>query len=485
MKSRWFYVGVVLLLLGAALLIPKNQQEKNKRVWQHETETNPVEDTNLSIEPETFSTHLPIIVIETNGQEIPGQIGGDIDPNELINTYIQAEMQIIDQKNVLNTLDSEPDVKEKINIRVRGNSSRSYEKLGYLFKFINDDGTEKDLEVLGMEKHSTWVLNASYIDKTQMRNYMWYNLSGEIMEWAPDAKFCEVFLDGEYQGIYTVIEKVSTGEGRIQVTEANDKLAETSYILELDRNSVNTTAWVDSFTFYCGMREYEEQQISIEYPGKMKLTTDMVDTITKEISHFEKAIYSYDYTSKKYGYYNYIDIDSFIDYFLIGEITRNFDMGRYSTYIYKDINGKLKLCVWDFDNCCNNYLPDPFDMTGFSMHVKPWYEMICKDKEFIERVIERYWELREDILSDENIVKKITEIEAYLGCAIDRNYIKWGIVFEPEGDDFASVGRPLASYEEAIAQYTNSLLGRLKWLDVNIDALHAYSHESANKMYNY
>ena len=485
MKSRGFYIGAVLLLLGTALVIPKNYEEENNRVWQHEAAKNQMQDTNLSIEPDAFSSHLPVIVIETNGREIPGKVTEDKSPNEIEHAYIQAELKIINQESELNTLKSEAEVASKVNIRMRGNTSRYYEKAGYLFQFINEDESEQKQEVLGMEAHSTWILNASYVDKTQMRNYMWYNLAGEIMEWAPDVRFCEVFLNGEYQGLYTVIEKISTGEGRIQLTDSEAGLAETSYVLELDRQSVNTTAWIDSFAFHIGMQEEGVQQLAVEYPGKSKLTPEMIEYITDDISTFEKALYSYDYSSKTYGYYNRVDVDNFVDYLLISEISRNLDAGRHSTYIYKDVNGKLKLCVWDFDNCCNNYLADPFDETGFIMPKRVWYQRICKDEKFIKQVIEHYRELREDLFSDANIEKQIADIEAYLGCAIDRNYKKWGIVFTAEGDEFAAIGRPLVSYEEAIEQYKSALLGRLAWLDEHIEALYFYSHESVNKKYNY
>ncbi len=485
MKSKGFYIGAVLLLLSVAVLIPKNQEKDTKRVWQHETAGKQVEDTNLSIDPETFSSHLPIIVIETNGQEIPGKVTANLNPNKIEHSYIQAEMKIIDQKTELNTLASEAEVTSKISIRTRGNTSRYYDKLGYLFRFINEDGMEQKQEVLEMEAHDTWVLNASYIDKTQMRNYMWYNLAGELMEWAPDVRFCEVFLNGEYQGLYTAVEKVSTGEGRIQITEVKEGLKETSYILELDRQSVNTTAEVDSFAFHIGMKQTDVQQVAIEYPGKSKLTQEMIEDITDEISSFEKALYSYDYASKTYGYYAHVDIDNFVDYFLINEIARNLDAGSCSTYIYKDINGKLKLCVWDFDNCCNNYFTDPFEVSGFFMQKQAWFEMICKDEAFVDRVVKRYWELRENIFSDERLLEQIENIKGYLGCAIDRNYKKWGDIFETEYDEFAALGRPLASYEEAVEQYKNALLGRLAWLDENIEALRFYSHESVNKKYNH
>lgn len=142
-----------------------------------------------------------MVSIETGGVVIPGRPEQGQHVKDIENSFIQADMRIYDREGELNKLSSQPVLESKINIRVRGNSSRTFDKVGYLFKFTDDAGMERKLEVMGMEKDSTWVLHGPYLDKTLMRNYMWYNLAGQIMEWAPDVRYCEVFLDHEYQGL--------------------------------------------------------------------------------------------------------------------------------------------------------------------------------------------------------------------------------------------------------------------------------------------
>ena len=196
MKSKWIYVGAVLLSLAGVLSIAKFAEPENARVQQHKSYNTEVKDTNLSVEASDFSSHLPVVSIETDGQTIPGRPEQGQRVSQVENTFISARMQIMENDGKLNTLKDEPQVDADIQIRVRGNSSRLFDKVGYLFKFTDTDGSDKPYEVMGMEQDSTWVLHGPFLDKTLMRNYMWYNLSGQIMEWAPDVRVPKRGLPG-------------------------------------------------------------------------------------------------------------------------------------------------------------------------------------------------------------------------------------------------------------------------------------------------
>lgn len=481
MKSKWIYVGAVLLSLAGVLSIAKFAEPENARVQQHKSYNTEVKDTNLSVEASDFSSHLPVVSIETDGQTIPGRPEQGQRVSQVENTFISARMQIMENDGKLNTLKDEPQVDADIQIRVRGNSSRLFDKVGYLFKFTDTDGSDKPYEVMGMEQDSTWVLHGPFLDKTLMRNYMWYNLSGQIMEWAPDVRFCEVFLNGAYQGVYVMTEQISVGEGRIEVTEYDGRSNISSYIVCVDRESVNDVDYLDNFTEYARRMT---SKVEVKYPGARKLTPEITDHISRDFSEFEKSLYSYDYTSKRYGYRNYIDTDNFVDYFIINEVTQNADAGIYSTYFYKDITGKLKMSVWDFNNCCDNYMEYQQPMAGFFMQNRTWFFMLTKDEDFTEKIITRYRQLRKGILSDDNVKAYMEEVQDYLGCAVERNFRVWGYTFESQNDLLAGEGRQIGSYEEAVEQYRKRLVSRMGWLDKHIDDLYSYSHESVNKKFN-
>ena len=471
-----------MLLLLAALLLSRHIDPEKQRYQQHLSYNTQVEDTSLSIDEDTFSSHLPVVSIETGGVVIPGRSEQGQHIKDIENSFIQADMRIYDREGELNKLSSQPVLESKINIRVRGNSSRTFDKVGYLFKFTDDAGMERKLEVMGMEKDSTWVLHGPYLDKTLMRNYMWYNLAGQIMEWAPDVRYCEVFLDHEYQGLYVMAEQISMGEGRIEMTKYDGKSNISSYIVCADRESVNDVQYLDNFTSYA-LRI--NGKLEVKYPGASRITPELTEYISRDFSRFEKALYSFDYDTARYGYQNYIDVDSFVDYFIINEVTQNTDAGLYSTYFYKDVSGKLKMCVWDFNNCCDNYIEDQTPMAGFFMQNRPWYFMLCKDEAFMEKVITRYHQLRKGILSEEAVESYIAGVQSYLGPAIERNFEKWGYSFLPEKDLLYEDERKIGSYEAAVEQYETRLVRRMRWMDEHIEDLRSYSHESINKKFNH
>ncbi len=147
--------------------------------------------------------------------------------------------------------------------------------------------------------------------------------------------------------------------------------------------------------------------------------------IELDYAEFERSLYSYDHDNGEYGYWNYINEDSFVDYFLINEFTLNMDAGRYSTYIYKDMSGKYKLAVWDFNNACDNFTSDPVSPYQLEMENHTWFLMLCKSERFVNRVLERYAELRKTVLSEEYLTDYIDGVLAYLGPAVERNTLRW------------------------------------------------------------
>ena len=117
------------------------------------------------------------------------------------------------------------------------------------------------------------------------------------------------------------------------MTKYDGKSNISSYIVCADRESVNDVQYLDNFTSYA-LRI--NGKLEVKYPGASRITPELTEYISRDFSRFEKALYSFDYDTARYGYQNYIDVDSFVDYFIINEVTQNTDAGLYSTYFYKD-----------------------------------------------------------------------------------------------------------------------------------------------------
>ena len=114
-----------------------------------------------------------------------------------------------------------------------------------------------------------------------------------------------------------------------------------------------------------------------------------------------------------------------MDYFIINEFAMNYDAGNLSTYLYKELDGKLQLAVWDFNNGFDNYQWLRTETDVLHTVENSWLQRLWQDENFRDRVCERYRQLRKTTLSDEHIAEKIAAYQAELGAAVDRNFKVW------------------------------------------------------------
>ena len=479
--------ATVLVLLTVFWANTVNHQNPECRVHQHLTARQP--DAGCSCDGRELCTHLPLVIIDTGGAEIPGKPLTSINSSkEIFSTTTEGESMLSakiavmcsDQQN--HHPSDEPDMESEILIRARGNSSRYFDKSGYLLRLTTKDGSYHNEEMMGMAPHYEWALHGPFLDKTLIRNYMWYNIAGEFMGYTPNVRFCEVIINGEYQGVYVMTETITNGEDcRINVSEPVDGTTSTGYLLRLDRGSTAPLKNIRTFSNYT----YRNlQKIDIQYPRSGDLTEEMADAIAQDFSDFEKSLYSYDYDTDDYGYYYDINVQSFVDYFIINEFTANYDAGWLSTYLYKDIGGKYNMVIWDFNSVCDNYNDLMTEPQRFEMQRTVWFFMLTKDEHFVEKVIDRYRELRQSFLSEAYLNQYIDDTIAYLGPAIQRNFDVWGYTFQ-EFLPLRPIERNPADHNAAVAQMKDFIHQRGQWMDEHIEVLRQYCHESKNKKYNH
>lgn len=462
--------------------------DSNERYHQH-IQAEKKEECNAVHSNGELCTHLPIISIDTNGVEIPGATLKDENGKKIGYTVaqdgsdrIKAHIDTFDSQTEYNHIADTPNISSDVTIHVRGNSSRSFDKQGYSIKLINEDGTNNPQSLLGMDAHQDWALHGPFIDKTLIRNYMWYNIAGEIMDYSPNVRFCEVVLNGEYMGVYVLVEKITAGKdgSRLNLTIDEKDNTFSGYVLLLDRGNDAPIKNVNSFTKYA-LRT--KQLLSIEYPGMSFLDEESAEKIRQDFSDFEKMLYSYDFDNEEYGYKHYIDVDSFVDYFLINEFTCNYDAGWLSTYIYKDLDGKYRMCIWDFNSACDNYQETQIAPNVFEMHNCLWYVMLLKDEYFTDKIISRYHQLRKTYFNTQYLNDYIDDCIEYLGPAIERNFQKWGYTFDEDYDVLIPTERNPRSYEAAVKQMKDFIDIRGEWMDENIESLSQYSKDSKIKKF--
>ncbi|MBR3894320.1 MAG: CotH kinase family protein [Clostridia bacterium] len=475
-RKRTILLVLALCATCALALLPGMlMPEKEERYHQHLERK---EDVARVCEHDdgTFCSHLPLLYVDTGGQKIPGRAYYDEDGNRLLETapngedFITVSIKVTDREGGNNHLTDTPTLETPAQMNIRGQSSRHFIKYGYSLTLVDENAKNAPAEMMGMDAHHDWVIHGPILDKTLIRNYMWYNIGGEIMEYAPNARFFEMFVNGKYEGLYLMVERITAGDAtsrlNLSVNKKNNTF--TGYCVRLDRGS-NEIKDLDTFSMYT---EKTNMILNLVYPGTNNITPELKAAIQAEFSEFERMLYSADFNDPTKGYSAYIDVDSFVDYLLINEFTSNYDAGRVSTYLYKDVDGKYKFCIWDFNSACDNYQEAPVDRNGFLLPGGVWFEMLMQDEAFVERVIERYAELRKTYFNEQYLIEYIDATVEYLGPAIDRNFVRWDDAFIY--DLLIPIERNPDTYEEALGDLKGYLRERIDWMDRNITMLRTY-----------
>jgi hypothetical protein len=314
------------------------------------------------ISSQTFTdSNLPIVIITTdNGAEIPDE------------PKILGTMKIIQRpdgtRNYMTDANNNEflDYSGTIGIETRGSSSQILPKKPYGIDTLEDDGIEDNsVKLLGMAKENDWILNSFAFDDSMMRDYISYEMTRKMGQYAANLRYCEVVLNGEYIGLYALSEKIKRDGDRVDIAKLKDD--ENSfpqitggYLMQTDRPSdEDPNAWHNNGAGYIH-----------EKPNSADITTAQSAYIETVFRALDDNATNADITN---GYPAIIDVPSFIDYMLIAEITSNVDAYALSTYYHKDRGGKLRAGpVWDYNLTYGNDLFDTFSEYYDRSHTDVW-----------------------------------------------------------------------------------------------------------------
>ena len=246
----------------------------------------------------------------------------------------------------------------RINIEIRGSSSQAVLKKQYGFSTKKTDNiTNNNVSLLGLPKDNDWILYAMAFDASLIRNYLSYNLSRMIGEYASRTIFCEVVINGSYNGLYVLLEKIKSGTDRVDVYEigAGDITfpgVTGGYITKADKTTGgDPIAW--EMSSYLGINDVD---FIHELPKPENVKYEQNNYIQSEFEKLRISAATGD-LSLETGYPSVIDIPSFVDYMIINELAANADAYQFSTYYHKDRNGKLRAGpIWDLDLTYGNDL---------------------------------------------------------------------------------------------------------------------------------
>ena len=342
---------------------------------------------------------------------------------------LYCEYEIIDEELSNNNSKGKISQEGSLLLSIRGHSSRYFEKKQYAVKIVDEGAKSKKESLLGMPAETTWCLNGSYIDHSMIRNYMLYNISGEIMSYAPRCRMCEVFLTDEngedvYQGVYTLIEKPKISKERLNLPKYNQNAEKTAYWLQMNRN--DNLVQVE----HLGGEEIFRYPFKIEYPKEDEITKSTYNYIKDDIFTLEKQFSDALHTNEWENVNKSLDMKSFVDYYLINEFFQNYDAGGRSTFLYKNVDDKYYMGpVWDFDGAFNKIFDEMFEnnttISSLELQNKFYYYYLKKNPVFVDLCIRRYRELRKSFLSEEYLLNYIDGSVKYLEDAAVRNCDLW------------------------------------------------------------
>jgi len=421
-------------------------------------------------------SNLPIVIIDTEGLQIFDE------------PKINATIRILDDEDGENIfIQEEAKFEGRIGIELRGQSSlQLFPKKGYGIEIRDADGNDLDTTILGMPAGSDWVIHSPYSDKSLIRNALAYQLAGQIMDYAPRVRLAELVINGEYLGVILWTEKIKRGKDRVDISklkadenEGDDLTG--GYIVKFDKGENHEVAWTSSFRPIPG--QTQNTRFLYHYPKESVITDQQTQYIRDYITSFENVLMSDGFDDPVNGFRKYADASTFIQLFIINEISRNVDGYRLSTYMYKDKDSKgglLKMGpVWDYnlafgnaDYCSgsaisgwaynfNTVCPQDFWVN----HV--WWLRLLEDQRFRQELKDTWRELRATTFTDEALLGLIDDMTSQLNQAQQRNFQKWRVL----GSYVWPNNFVGSSYASEVIYLKDWLIGRVAWLDDNFRAL--------------
>jgi len=423
------------------------------------------------IKPDLFeSSNLPIINIRTNELSIS-------DENRIV-----ADMGVVDNGMGIPNLVNGPfnNFNGKISIETRGESSQGlFPKKSYRIETQDAVGNNLNVALLGMPPENDWVLYAPYTDKTMMRDVLTYKIGRDMGRYAPRTRYVELVLNGTYQGVYVLIEKIKVDKNRVDIATLNpvDIAGEEltgGYLLRVDKIDAND---------YPGWQAVPYPQL----PGENLIAfqyydpngQDMVDVqrnyIKKYIVDFQSALSMLSFGNPEMGYRRYLDVPAAIDFMMVNEIGKNIDGYIFSTYLYKekDKQGQLGKLVmgplWDFNLAYGNvdYWNNAQVAPGWmwdDQYRMFWFRRLMQDPYFSSSMKCRWQELRSSVLTNKYFTDAIDSMATLLKEPQVRNYKRWPILGTYVWPN-QFVGKSFQDEINFLKQWT---LNRLQWMDQNM-----------------
>lgn len=352
-----------------------------------------------------------------------------------------------------------------MTIKGRGHSTWELQKKPYKIKF------DEKQSLFGLTAAKEWVLLANHADKSLVRNKLAMDI-GTILNhvaFSPHAYNVDVMINGEYMGVYTLLEQIEVKEGRVP-GETDGVEVDTDYLLEIggeaEETSFGTNMFHSLLCFY----------VEIKNPDSDVLTEEQYEYVGNYLVTVDSAVKSLD------GYEQYLDVPSVIDWFLLNELSYNIDgTFRRSTYLLKEKGGKMRIATyWDYDYAFGNFWRDvePYDewichgneMTVEDEYIREnWMTYLLQDPAFCSQLKTRWNEVKDEIYH--TAMATIEDAQRNVSPSAERNFARWTGVLGKKIQYENSNCAYISTYEGQLEYLRAFVNKRYEWMDREIGAM--------------
>jgi subtilisin-like proprotein convertase family protein len=399
------------------------------------------------------SSDLPIVKLTTVATPI-----GD-DPK------VPVTMQIIDngpgQRNYVNQTNYA--FSGNIMAELQGFSGVGLPKKNYDFEVVDAQGNDLETTLLGLPAESDWIFKSEYLDHTLIKNSLTYEMARRMGLYAPRTKPCEIILDGEYIGLYSLTEKVKRSKNRVDIARLRPEDLEGSeltggYIFEMNINNNHPADWVSPHLPI----NYASNESSVEfkyvYPRREVIEPEQAVYLQNYVNGFESALLADNFADPVAGFRAFADEQSFINFLIVNEFSVNYDSYGRSTYLVKEKDtdgGKLRCGPpWDFDRAYGEEVLGSGWVWESTHPVWPfpfWWSRLWEDSTYRKRLACRWTMLRQNTLSDTQFMAAIDSLSLNISEGQARNFTAWNDLNIP--------------YKANVDTLRSFLLRRLHWID--------------------
>ncbi|MDQ3047712.1 MAG: CotH kinase family protein, partial [Bacteroidota bacterium] len=382
---------------------------------------------------------------------------------------------------VRNNLSDPPSYSGNVEIELHGSSTLWLPKKSYGIQTLDALGQKVNVPLFGLPEEHDWIFKAQYQDKSLVRDELTFNISQQMGNYSSRTKFFEMVVDGDYRGVYHLEEKIKRDVNRVDISKlkAEEIVGDDvtgGYIIRLDKKEWDDEGWYSNFN--SNITNDSANFFLYTYPKPDSMPFEQKEYIKNYMHSFEAALTSPTFADPVNGYSKYINVPSFVDFFLMNEMSRNVDGYRASTYMFKDKDsngdGKLHMGpIWDFNLAWKNASYNggssstgwQYQTFATEYYVPFWWWQLMSDPNFANQLKCRYQSLRTNVLSIPRINQLLDSMAIYLDESQIRNFNRWPIM----GSAIYPNPIPVpANYAGEIQQIKTYVLDRLSWLDANM-----------------